>query len=380
MNSVIKKVLFTVAMFNVAVLAVATENIATVEQLSQSIDYAMNKYFSMHVILLLTATVIMLIIAMIFYESYRVNKIKHALRAVAMAKFDFQAEKLNLRLSNAAILKRIVQKTELQDPSSIMKFSYVFEDSLEKYYETEKIESMPNEMLAQISSLRKELGFSPLPRGIALSSTRQFNSGDKCTVQIPEIGQSTRNGSCWVINTDERQWSIARPEGLHVETGTMLHMSMTRQGDAEYAFMAQVRVDLKEELVLYHTNKLNRTQQRNWLRVDVNIPVNATRMEESHVGDILSGKIDDISGGGLRMTLPDRLPKSSMLLLNFSLPGQGQIVDLLVYVVRVMDSPDGKPSKIVHSVAFADKIDLGHEKIMKYVFEKQRETISIRQS
>jgi len=380
MNSVLKKILFSVAMFSAADIAVATENIATVEQLSQSIDYAMNKYFSTQVILLLSATVLLLIIAMIFYESYRVNKIKHALRAVAMAKFDFQAEKINLRLSNAAILKRIVQKTELQDPSSIMKFSRVFEDSLEKYYEIEKIESMSNEMLTQIGSLRKELGFSPLPRGIALSSTRQFNSGDKCVIEILENGRANRNGLCWVINSDERQWSISRPEGFQVESGTMIRMSMTRHGDAEYAFMAQVRVDLEEELILYHTNKLNRTQQRNWLRVDVNLPVNATMMEESHIGDIVSGKIVDISGGGLRMTLSDRLPKGSMLLLNFVLPGQGQIVDLLVNVVRVADPLDGNPLKIVHSVAFADKVDLGHEKIMKYVFEKQRETISIRQS
>ena len=380
MNSVLKKILFLAAMFNATAVVATADGIATIEQLSQSIEHAMGKYFSVHVILLLAAAVLLLIIALMFYESHRVNKIKHALMALAMAKFDFQAEKLNLRLSNAAILKRIVQKTGLHDPSSIMKFSHVFEDSLEKYYEIEKIESLSNEMLQQIGSLRRELGFSPLPRGIALTSTRQFNSGDKCTIQIPGNDSAVREAVCWIIDSDERQWSITRPEAPNMEAGAAVRVNFTRSGDAEYAFIAHVRVDLNEEIVFYHTNKLNRTQQRNWLRVDVDLPVNATRMEEAHIGDIVLGKIIDMSGGGLRMTLPIRLPINSMLLLNFKLPGQGQIVDLLVNVVRVTGPLGLDPSKIVHSVAFADKIGKCHEKIMKYVFEKQRENITIRQS
>ena len=379
MNSIPQKLLFLAAMFNATALATAADNIATVEQLGQSIDYAMNnKYFSTDAVLLLIAAVLLLILFVMFYETRRVNKIKHALLTVAMAKFDFQVEKLNLRLSSTAILKRIVQKSGLQDPSSIMKFSYVFEDSLDKYYESEKIESIPNEMLAQISALRRELGFSPLPKGSAMTSTRQFCIGDKCTIQIPETDPPTHQGVCCIVDSDERQWSVTRPDGPPVEAGTPARVSLTRQGDAEYTFLAQVRADLNDALVLQHTSRLNRTQQRNWLRVDVNLPVSVTLMEESYVGDILSGKIVDISGGGLRMTLPARLPDRSMLLLNFVLPGHGQISDLLVHVVRVADPLDGNRSKIVYSVAFADKIDLGHEKIMKYVFEKQRENLSIR--
>jgi c-di-GMP-binding flagellar brake protein YcgR len=382
MNSVLRKILFLAATLNVTALALAFEGENPYDTMSQSIDRAMSKYFSGGIVLLLIAVMILLIIAVVFYEVQRSNKIKKALVAVAMAKFDFQAEKLNLRLSNVAILKKIAQKSELQDPSLIMKFSHVFENELEKYYESEKIESISNEILVKISALRKELGFSPLPRGIALTSTRQFCSGDKCMAPTPESNPQTLKGVCYVIDSGERNWSITRPAGPQMQAGTWVRMSLTRQGDAEYTFRTQVLKDLinQGELVLCHTNKLDRTQQRNWLRIDVNIPIDVTLMEETHVGDIFSGKILDISGGGLRMALPTRLQSNSMVLLNFELPGHGQIIDLLVNVVRVVGPLDGSSLKIVHSVAFANTINSGHEILMKYIFEKQRENLSIRQS
>jgi c-di-GMP-binding flagellar brake protein YcgR len=372
--------MFLVAMLNVKAFAMAASSANPYDQMSESISRAMGRYFTPGIMLLLLSALLLLIIAAILHETHRSKKLRQAMTALAMAKFDVQAEKLNLRLSNIAILKKIVQKSKLQDSSSIMKFSHVFESSLEKFYESEKIESMSNEMLAQISDLRKELGFSPLPGGIAITSTRQFYIGDKCKIQILE-NDSTFSGTCYVIDSSERQWAINRPEGYEdtiALDGTWVNMSLTRQGDAEYTFKAQVLADSNEQLALRHTSKLDRTQQRNWLRIDVNIPVNVTIMTEPDVGDILSGKIIDISGGGLRMALPNKLLNNSTLLLNFELPELGQIVDLLGNVVRVAGPLDGSNSKIVHSVTFANEVDLGHEKIMKYIFKKQRESLFAR--
>jgi len=379
MNSILKKFLFSAVMINAMAPLAVSDDAFTYETFSQSINRALNKYFTTEIILLLITVLILLIIVAVFFEARRSKKIKQELLALAMAKFDFLAEKLNLRLSSVVVLKRIAQKSELHDPSSLMKFSHVFENSLEKYYESEQIESLPDEMLALISTLRKELGFSPLPRGIALTSTRQLFSGYKCTIQIPENDPPIPQEICYVLDCEERRWSITRPKGPQVQTGTLAIMSLTKPGDAEYTFKTHVLEDSSKELFLRHTNNLERTQQRNWLRVDVNIPVNATLMEEARMGDTLSGTIIDISGGGLSMILPVKLQSDSVLLLNFKLPGHGQIMDLPVKVVRVIESSAGKPSKIVYSVAFENEINLIREKIIKYVFEKQRENLMIRQ-
>jgi len=379
MKFTLKKILFLYAVLNLAIPVAAVAN--TYDEMSQSIERAWNKYFSAEAILLTLVLLALLIGVMVFFETRRSRKIERGLRALALAKFDLQAEKLDLRMSSATILKRIVQKTGLQDPASIMKFSSIFEDSVNKYYEIEKIESIPNETLAQISALRKTLGFSPLPGGIVLTSTRQFCSGDKCTIQIPENDPPpTLHGTCYVIELNERQWSITRPEGPKVQVGTWARISLAKPNDGEYIFRAQVLSDFEEEIVFSHTNMLNRVQQRNWARVDVAIPVIATLMDERRVGEVLQGKIVDISGGGLRMILPDKLAKDSMLILNFELPGQGQISDLLVRVVRFAVPTGVNTSKIVHDVSVALAMDSDCEKIIKFVFEKQRGTLSIRQA
>ena len=346
------------------------------ETFGQSISSAFSKYYTTEVILSLLLFIVLLVIALILYENHRLNKARRELRALDMAKFDAQIEKLGLDESGAAILKEIALRSELQDPGSIIKFSHVFEDSLEKYYEHEKIGSIPDETLAQISSLRKTLGFSPLPEGIAITTTRQFRIGDKCTIQIPENDQPAHNATCQVLDTDERQWSITRPEGPEFEAGTWMHMNMIRPGDAEYAFRTQVLKDSNEELVLYHTNKLNRTQQRNWLRIAVDIPVKAIQVGKFSTDGALSGKIIDMSGGGLGMVLPDTLPDDSMLSLSFTLPGHGQITDLFVKVIRISGQFGGPPPGFVHSVAFAGEVDLVNEKIMQYIFEQQRQNLS----
>jgi len=379
MNSIPKKFLFLIAMLNMTALAVAADNENVFDIFGRSIDRAMNRYFTAEVIFSLIGITMLLVIAAVLNESRRSNKIKREMMALAMAKYDLQAEKLNLRLGSATILKQIAQKTGLQDPSSLLTFSHVFEDSLEKYYESEKIDTISNEILVQISASRKLLGFSPLPTGIAITSTRQFCAGDECMIQIPETDPPTHKGTCQLLDSDERRWVVTRPpEWPPLQIGTWVRMNLTKQGDAEYNFKTQVLRDSGEELVLGHTNKLLRTQQRNWLRVNADIPVKATIIEESHMGGMLSGKIVDISGGGLGMALPSKLPKNTMLLLNFDLPGRGKIVDLYVKVVRIGGAFEGDPSKTVHSVVFAGEIDLAHEKIVQYVFEKQREGLQVK--
>jgi c-di-GMP-binding flagellar brake protein YcgR len=140
----------------------------------------------------------------------------------------------------------------------------------------------------------------------------------------------------------------------------------------------QVLKDGKDKLVLSHTDNLSRTQQRNWVRIDVSIPVEVTQLEEGGIGDIFSAKIIDMSGGGFGMALPAKLPNGTKLLLNFELPGQGPVNDLPVKVVRVAGPLGRDASKIVHSVAFEGDLPLIQEQIIHYVFEKQRQDAMVK--
>ena len=349
------------------------DSINAYEKFAESIRNAMSKNFSVETILVFVAIVLLFVFAVVFFEVYHSNKKKQSLVDLAWKKFDARAAVLRLNQGAIDLLKEIVEESGLQDPSSIIKSAHVFEKSLEDYYDIRKIKSMPDSKLASIRNLRKMIGFSPLSKDIAIISTRQFEVGEKCAVQIPESGPATHKGMCLIKNVEERYWSITSLSGALVPAKTWILVNIIRAGDAEYTFRAQVIKDMDGELILVHTNKLNRAQQRNWVRIDVSIPVEVTQIIGNGIGDIFSGKIIDMSGGGFGMALPVKLPKHSRLLLNFELPGHGAINDLPVKVVRVAGQYNNDPLRTVHSVAFDGDVHLIQEQIIQYVFEKQRQ-------
>jgi len=353
--------------------APAADSPSAYEQFAESIRNAMNKNFSVEAIGMFVVIVLLFVVAVVLFEVYRSNKTKQDLRNLAWKKFNARAELLKLSQGATDLLIRIIEESGLQDPGSIIKSPHVFEKSLEIYYENRKIKSISDSQLESIRKLRRMLGFSPLSKDIAIISTRQFEVGEKCSVQIPESGPTTHKGMCLINNVEERHWSITSLPGAEVPVKTWVSLNLIRAGDAEYTFRAQVLEAGDGELVLSHTNKLNRAQQRNWVRIDVSVPVEVTQIIGNGIGDIFSGKIIDMSGGGFGMALPVKLPKNSRLLLNFELPGHGAISDLPVKVVRVAGQYNNDPLRTIHSVAFDGDVHLIQEQIIQYVFEKQRQ-------
>ncbi|MCL1966617.1 MAG: PilZ domain-containing protein, partial [Fibromonadales bacterium] len=280
---------------------------------------------------------------------------------------------------NLYTLKEIVQEVGLQDPNSILRSPNVFEKTVEKFYASRNLESLDDKKLTAIRNLRRALGFLPLSKEIAFISTRQFDRDEKCLVQIPESGPTTNKGMSTVLFTKERNWGINRLDGPIVSAGTWIRMNLTRPGDAEYSFRVQVLKDADGELLLSHAERLNRAQQRNWVRIDVSIPVDVIyKPSDDVVGDVFSGKIIDMSGGGFGMALPTKLTVGAKLKLSFELPGQGPINDLPVKVVRVAGQHNNNSAETIHSVAFEGDVHLVQEQIIQYVFEKQRQDIKTR--
>jgi len=377
MRLLISKCLFLIVVLNV--VAAAADTVTTFDEFAKSIRQSIGKNYSIEFIFVFLTIIIVLVVSVVLFEIHRLNKFRQEFMSLAWGKFDIYARSLKLSGSAASILKQIVQEVGLQDPNSIMKSPNVFEKSLEKYYANKKIESIDDKKLANIRSLRRALGFLPLSKEIAFISTRQFDFGEKCLVQIPEHGPVTNKGMSTVIVTKERNWSINRLDGPKVAAGTWIRMNLTRPGDAEYTFRVQVLSDSGEELILSHAERLNRAQQRNWVRIDVSIPVDVIyKTADDAVGDVFSGKLIDMSGGGFGMALPVKLTVGAKLKLSFELPGHGPVNDLPVKVVRVAGQYNNNPAETVHSVAFEGDVHLVQEQIIQYVFEKQRQDIQTR--
>lgn len=350
-----------------------TDSVNAYDQFAESIRHSLNKDFSLTTIIIFVTVGILLVVAVVLYEVYRANRTRLELLDLAWKKFDYNVRSLKLDQSIITILKEIVLVSGLQNPDSVIRSPNVFESSLEKYYKIKKIESMPTGKLVEIRNLRRSLNFLPLSKEIAFTSTRQFNKDEKFLLQIPIDGSMAHNGTCTALDMEELQWSISRPDVPPIPEDTWITMNLTRPGDAEYTFKVQVKRDSGSRLDLSHTSQLNRTQQRNWVRIDVSIPVEVTVLEHNSIGDIFMGKIIDMSGGGLGMALPIKLLNNSTLTLNLELPGHGFIDNLRVKVVRVAGQYNNDPSKTIHSVAFEETDTSVQEQIIQYVFEKQRQ-------
>ncbi|MDR2593704.1 MAG: PilZ domain-containing protein [Fibromonadaceae bacterium] len=351
----------------------ASDSLTAYQQFARSIINRMTN-FSIWTIIIFGTLIVMFILLVVLYEIYRSNKTKEDLRNLAWRKFDTRAEFLKLNQGAIELLKRIIEESGLQDPSTMIKSPHVFEKTIGAYYDIKKIKTISDSRLEKIRDLRRMLSFLPLSKDIAITSTRQFEVGEKCAVQIPESGPATHKGMCLIDDVDERYWSISNLPGPPVPEKTWILVNFVRSGDAEYIFRAQVVKETDKSIILTHTSKMNRAQQRNWVRIDVSIPVEVTQIIGNGIGDIFSGKIIDMSGGGFGMALPVKLQKNTRLLLNFELPGHGAISDLPAKVVRVAGKYNNDPLRTVHSVAFDGDIHLIQEQIIQYVFEKQRQS------
>ena len=357
---------------------IVRDSITSFDAFSQSLNQGLSKSFSPQAILMFIFLIIAVVTLIVIYEMYRSKKNKQKLQGLAWQKFDKHVHSMELSEENINLLRRITRQIDLQDPYSIVKSPHVFEHCIEQLYKEDK--SISKEIFAKIRDLRKAMEFLPLSREIAFTSTRQFNAGDKCAVQIPDTGHPSHRGMCLILAVNEQNWSIERPDGPSIAPGTWVKIDLTRSGDAEYSFKTQALSDSNDALVLSHMGRLQRTQQRNWVRVDVSIPVEVVKVENGQAGDMFTGQIIDMSGGGLGMALPAKLPNDTILILEFDLPGHERICNLMVKVVRVAGPWKGDPLKTIHSVAFHGDVGKIQELVTQYVFEKQRQDVLIKQN
>lgn len=349
------------------------EEPSATEQFEKSLDWAGNSgELQIITLLLYTFTTVLVVVLLTIYGIHRAGKSREERMKLACEKFNKQADGLKLNPDNVSLLADVARYSNVKTPSSIFKSPDVFEKSLETFYEKQK-KPASNEELAHVRELRQTLGFLPLPNEVAYTSTRQFSDGFRCAVQISGGEKASHKGVCIISNVGENEWSIDRPEGPAVAPGTPISIDITRPGDARYSIKTRVVKDSGDELLLSHSNKIIRSQQRNWARVKVNIVATVTEIGSDRAGEVFTGEIIDMSGGGFGvLSLPAKLQNGSKLSISFDLPGYGSVT-VAVKVMRLAGRFGNDPSKIIHGVAFEGDIGRIREQILQYVNERQRQ-------
>lgn len=282
------------------------------------------------------------------------------------------------------LLRAMITNARIPDFDSVIDSITLFEQCVEteiirmqdEQFSFEDIQSQSD----IISRIRLKLGYSNLSIEKSLTSTRQMSTGILLSIRPlnhrnQEILKATVVGISEIRLTVKAQKQDA-PPFINKDDN---FIALFNRSDAEYSFQTRI-IDLETSptgvLGLQHAKKLQRRQLRNNVRFEIKIPVKY-RVIRSMKSSFSTGQQEaltmDISGGGLSFVQNEALLKKDILSINFDLPtGRFRGIGGTVLHITEQYTKDA-PLRYKHHIQFT-KIDKSEsEKIIRYIFEKQRE-------
>ena len=119
-------------------------------------------------------------------------------------------------------------------------------------------------------------------------------------------------------------------------------------------------------------SEMNRVQRRNFSRVHTHIEIKFKR-QTLRGSAVYKGLILDIGGGGMRMIADDVIEPEETLRFNLPLEGIDNNMVLVGKILRRSDLKGDTEYKYGYRIVFVDIADADQEKVVRYVFERQRE-------
>jgi c-di-GMP-binding flagellar brake protein YcgR len=335
---------------------------------------------------IITAFVFGMIILLYFY--YRNKVISQAeKREMSSGLFKEYVKKAELTAQEAAKIDELVDHMRTEDKHQIFQSIAIFERCIDKSVQrtlgTSPLSSVINDEDMVLSSIRKKLGYNFLPFEHPLVSSRNIEIGQSVSVFSNVNKQPSQAIHAIVVMNQQFALRLkieCKPEEIPAyRQGEMLIVAFARQGDGIYGFdMSVLSFDGGSNLELQHTFAMKRNQLRQFVRIEVNLPLKVRVVQTINEDDKplqgkqFEAKLVDISGGGLSFLLDRPLVPGEVVSMNFHLNSvvlSGQTGRILKVSLI-----EGKTSTTYrHHIAFIDIGQTLREKIVKYVFEKQRQ-------
>ncbi len=350
-------------------------------EVMQSLGSGFGK-FSTFSLVLCGISLISILAFLVLWEILRTDKGQRQKIDIGWQYFAEMAGQKRLTPQETEMLKRIVESGDISSADMVFDSSFIYEDALDAFIKTNSSKLEKDEsQYALMRGLRVKLGYSQLPSEIPLCSTRQFEDGMPVTM-VDDEGLP-RKGR--LAEVKEKHWAVLMDEEIPptIMVSAMIHVAILRSGDGEYSTSLKViATRLGSRLVYFeHTRNMERKQLRNWVRIDVNIPCRVTVMAKPEdwkvgsggptMGMVLEGRLIDLSGGGACARFSSPIPQGHRLSLNFDLPGTS-LRGVQTEVMRMTSVIRSSREDFEHNLKFKTMETTAQEKIVRYVFEKQR--------
>jgi c-di-GMP-binding flagellar brake protein YcgR len=338
------------------------------------------------IVALFFIVIVIVILSFLFFYFRLKFKTHKDERELSDRLFKEYVAKAELTSNEMIMLKQISSQGNLADFSVIFQSIAIFELCIEREIDRLKNKNLSSKEISDecnvLSNIRKKLGYNYLPFEHPIVSTRNIEIGQKVSIVL--VANKTSSIRAMVIMNPEQSLRIQVEHGQSdlpaFYQGQQIAIAFARQGDGLYAIELKVLSFDSDTLVLelQHTREMKRNQLRQFVRIEVNLPMKVrilqamSEEDKSLVGKQFEAKMVDISGGGLSFILNRPLTPGQLICMNFMLStvsfnGQtGKVLKISLIDVK-------SATTYRHHITFLDIDTPSREKIIKFVFEKQRQ-------
>lgn len=239
-----------------------------------------------------------------------------------------------------------------------------------------------------LSRAREKLGFRPLARGLALSSSRELSPGQR--LYLVFSSEQFLEGIVSDVDETKLDVHLLTPGAARLPKATSdpVRVYFSRAADARYSGMGYILKAYSNGdgmfVTLSHLEELKRDQRRQEFRVEENrlaklwvlhpvddSAVATERLLESRMPE--DATLEDLSGGGASLIFPRELPLNQQIYLDLDPAGLHGLPLVRGSVIR-SQRRSGR-SNWALSVRFEDLRPSERQRLVHHVFLQERELI-----
>ncbi len=301
--------------------------------------------------------------------------------------FDENVERLGLSPLEVQKVERLLRHENIGEPQVIFQSISLFEKCVDKEIAGLVAKKLSTERRDEENSLlfgiRKKAGFHHLAYEHPLISSRNISIGQSGSLYGRNLKKPLIQRAV-VIDSNEftfsLQYNVDKEDVCYINPNDEIKFAFSRQSDSVYGVpLLVVAADNAGTLEVYHTSNLKRNQLRQYVRIDLTLPlkfrlINAVDAEKSEIrrGESVEAKMSDISGGGLSFICERSLHAGDLTSVGFDLPN-AKFIGIAAKVLRISLQEGKSKAYYKHHVKFVNLEPRRRDMIVKYVFDKQRQ-------
>lgn len=236
----------------------------------------------------------------------------------------------------------------------------------------------------ELNALRIKAGFHQIPHTQPIFSSRAIGKDQKIDMYRQEDSVIVCKDAT-VIEQHETYLRLQCQPDTVLKTGLIsgdpVRLVFSRSHDAVYEIETEVyRSDSDGCIDCLHSLRLRRTQLREFVRMELKTAVNITllgqqKMLTQRTRPVNMCELADVSGGGLSFLSTNAFRKGDHLSISFNL-GEEKLQGLTGKLLRISELDECASVKFRNHVQFYRIEDTQRDKIVRFIFDRQRKSVS----